>query len=249
MSTTKQGLEDQPKNMTWLLFMDELRGFAKSAIMISMWVGLPLMGLGLYFALPDRMPVNTFTEDKFALPSSSFLSIMLSSIAGMLASAMVSVEIVNEKNKKVYDLFFIRPINRGSFMWAKFFAVAFCTSVAVIFSMLSGLIVDLLRGVPIGPLMLESIFNSTLSAIGVVIVSTAAGVLIGMLSKTVMLAVMLVIFAVQYVMLIPALAAMLPMFDEYIPTDWISAAIYLITLILTVAMMLISSFIFKRMEV
>jgi ABC-type transport system involved in multi-copper enzyme maturation permease subunit len=160
----------------------------------------------------------------------------------------VSIEIVNEKNKKVYDLFLIRPVHRGSFLWAKFFAVAVCTSVAVLLAMLSGLLLDWLRGVAIGPLMLESIANSTMSAVGVVLVSTAAGILIGMISRTVLLAAMLVVFVLQYVFLVPALGAFLPIFAQVFPVDWIKVVIYGITLILSVALMTAASLIFKRME-
>jgi ABC-type transport system involved in multi-copper enzyme maturation permease subunit len=248
MMKEEQKGHDYPKNMTWLLLVDELRGFAVSAVMITMWVGLPVMGLAMYFLLPDALPVDAFGPGKFSMPSSAFLSVSISSIAGTLAAAMVSIEIVNEKNKKVYDLFLIRPVHRGSFLWAKFFAVAVCTSVAVLLAMLSGLLLDWLRGVAIGPLMLESIANSTMSAIGVVMVSTAAGILIGMISRTVLLAAMLVLFVLQYVFLIPALGAFLPIFAQVFPVDWIKVVIYGITLVLSVILMMAASLIFKRME-
>ncbi|HEX2900376.1 MAG TPA: ABC transporter permease, partial [Bacteroidia bacterium] len=231
-----------PKNMTWLLFLDELKGFAKSSVMLAMWVGMPLMGIGLYYLLPSGLPVNTFTDDKFVIPASAFLSVMLSSIAGLLAATLVSIEIVNEKNKKIYDLFLIRPINRGSFMWAKFFAVSFCVSVAMVFALCGGLLLDVARGIPLSPMVLESILDSTLAAIGVILVSTAAGILIGMISKTVIIAVMLVWFVGQYVMLIPMLAAL-------IPVEWVQGVTYGLTLIFTVIMVTAASMIFKRMEV
>jgi ABC-type transport system involved in multi-copper enzyme maturation permease subunit len=243
MSTATTTTESSmPKSMTWLLFVDELRGFAKSSIMLAMWVGMPLMGIGLYYLLPSGIPLQTLSDEKFVIPASAFLSVTLSSIAGLLAATLVSIEIVNEKNKKVYDLFLIRPINRGSFMWAKFFAVSFCVSVAVVFALLGGLLLDLIRGVELSPLLLESILDSTLAAIGVILVSTAAGILIGMISKTVIIAVMLVWFIGQYVMFIPMLAA-------FIPIDWVQGVTYGLTLIFTVIMMSAASFIFKRMEV
>jgi hypothetical protein len=127
-------------------------------------------------------------------------------------------------------------------MWAKFFAVAFCVSVALIISMVAGIIVDLVRGVEISPLMLESIASNTLAGVGVIVVSAAAGILIGMISNTVLMAVMLVWFVGQYVMLIPMLAAL-------IPINWVQGVTYGLTLIFTVLMMLLASFIFKRMEV
>lgn len=226
---------------TWILLKDELMGFARSTVMLAMWVGLPLMGVGLYFLLPDRIPVNGDLGGDYALPASSFLSVTLSSLAGLLAATLVSIEVVNEKNRKVYDLFLIRPIRRSSFMWAKFLAVSFCLSVAIVLAMTAGIVVDLIRGVEIGPLMLESILNSTLAAIGVVVVSTAAGILIGMLSNTVMMAVLLVWFVGQYVMLIPWLAAL-------IPIGWVQGVTHGLTLVLTLMMMLGAVAIFKRMD-
>jgi ABC-type transport system involved in multi-copper enzyme maturation permease subunit len=230
-------------NMTWLLFWDELNGFAKSTVMLAMWLGMPLLGIMLYFILPHELPVTNFIDGgKFVFPASLFLCITLSSTAGLLAATLVSIEIVHEKNKKVYDLFLIRPIHRGSFMWAKFFAVAFCVSVALVFAMVAGILVDLIRGVEISPLMLETIASKTLAGVGVVVLSTAAGIVIGMLSETVVLAVMLVWFVGQNVMFIPILAAVFT-------NDWVQVVTYGLTIALTVIMMVVASIIFKRMEV
>jgi ABC-type transport system involved in multi-copper enzyme maturation permease subunit len=230
-------------NKTWLLFVDELSGFAKSAVMIGMWVGMPLLGILLYFVLPTQMPMGGAGMDGqgFSLPASTFLALMLSSTGGLLAATLVSIDIVNEKNKKVYDLFLIRPINRGSFMWAKFFAVTFCVTVALAISMFAGILVDVIRGVEISPLMQESILEKFIAGAGVVMISTAAGILIGMLSSTVLMAVMLVWFIGQYVMLIPMLAGA-------ISNDWVQTITLGLTLILSGLFVYVSSMIFKRME-
>jgi ABC-type transport system involved in multi-copper enzyme maturation permease subunit len=230
-------------NKTWLLFMDELSGFAKSAVMIGMWVGMPLLGILLYFVLPTQMPMGGggMTGQEFSLPASTFLALMLSSTGGLLAATLVSIDIVNEKNKKVYDLFLIRPINRGSFMWAKFFAVTFCVTVALAISMFAGILVDVIRGVEISPLMQETILEKFIAGAGVVMISTAAGILIGMLSSTVLMAVMLVWFIGQYVMLIPMLAGM-------ISNDWVQTITLGLTLVLSGLFVYVASMIFKRME-
>ncbi len=230
-------------NKTWLLFMDELSGFAKSAVMIGMWVGMPLLGILLYFVLPTQMPMGGggMTGQEFSLPASTFLALMLSSTGGLLAATLVSIDIVNEKNKKVYDLFLIRPINRGSFMWAKFFAVTFCVTIALAISMFAGILVDVIRGVEISPLMQETILEKFIAGAGVVMISTAAGILIGMLSSTVLMAVMLVWFIGQYVMLIPMLAGM-------ISNDWVQTITLGLTLVLSGLFVYVASMIFKRME-
>ncbi len=229
-------------NKTWILFVDELTGFAKSAVMIGMWVGMPLLGIVLYFALPDALPMNSGgMGPQISLPASTFLSLMLSSTGGLLAATLVGIDIVNEKNKKVYDLFLIRPIHRGSFMWAKFFAVSLCVTVALAISMWAGIMVDVVRGVEISPLMRETILEKFISGVGVIVISTAAGILIGMLSSSVLMAVMLVWFVGQYVMLIPMLASM-------ISNDWVQTITLGITIILTILFVWVSSKIFQRME-
>jgi ABC-type transport system involved in multi-copper enzyme maturation permease subunit len=227
---------------TWMLFVDELSGFAKSAVMVGMWVGMPLLGIMLYFVLPDQMPQSPMLEGTgITFPASTFLALMLSSTGGLLAGTLVSIDIVNEKNKKVYDLFLIRPINRGSFMWAKFFAVSFCVTVALAISMWAGIMVDIVRGVEISPLMRETIVEKFISGVGVVIISTASGILIGMVSSSVLMAVMLVWFIGQNLMFLPILAGIFS-------NEWVISITMGLTVILSVLFVMISSALFKRME-
>jgi ABC-type transport system involved in multi-copper enzyme maturation permease subunit len=228
---------------TWLLFKDELNGFAKSSVMIGMWVGMPLMGLLLYFILPDAMPVNGpgLSEANISIPASTFLALMLSSTAGLLAATLVGIDIVNEKNKKIYDLFLIRPINRGSYMWAKFFAVSLCVTVAFAISMGAGILVDVIRGVEISPMMRETILEKFFSGVGVVAISTASGILIGMMSSSVLMAVMLVWFIGQNLMFIPILATV-------ISNTWVMAITMGLTAVLSILFVFVASMIFKRME-
>jgi len=229
-------------NKTWLLFVDELHGFAKSAVMIGMWVGMPIVGIALYFLLPSELPTNpAMARFSVSLPASTFISLMLSSLGGLLAATLVAVEIVNEKTKKVYDLFLIRPVHRSSFMWAKFFAVSLCVSVALAISMWAGIMIDLGRGIEISPLMQETIVEKFISGVGVVMISAAVGILIGILSPNVLTAVLVVWFAGQNVMLIPMLAA-------FISNDWVFTVTMILTVVLSVVLVGISSLIFSRME-
>lgn len=230
-------------NKTWLLFWDELNGFAKSSLMIGMWLGLPAMGVLLYFLLPSTLPMATGVQgQEFTLPASTFISTIVGSTGGLLAAMMVSIDIVNEKNKKVYDLFLIRPVSRGAFMWSKFFAVSVCVTLALAFALFGGILLDLVRGVEISPVMRETIFEQFLSGAGVVIISTAAGILIGMLSSSVLMAVLLVWFVGQYAMLVPMLAAFIA--NDYV--QWISWGL---TAAISVVFVVASSWLFKRLEV
>ncbi|HQQ24902.1 MAG TPA: ABC transporter permease [Methanomassiliicoccales archaeon] len=103
-----------------LLLKDELNGFYRSKVMLALWVGLPAMAVLLYF-LVDNIEGMSITF---------FTGIMVSSIGGLLTSVLIVVNILNEKEKKVYDLFLIRPIRRENLLLAKFGAVFLCVMVA-----------------------------------------------------------------------------------------------------------------------
>ena len=225
-------------NKTWILFKDELNGFAKSSVMIGMWIGMPLLGMLLYFTMPKEMLMGPGLK---TMPMSALFGFILSSLAATLGGTMTAIEIVNEKNKKVYDMFVIRPIRRGALMTAKFFAVFLCVTVALAISLGLGLVIDFLRGVPISPLMLDGMLNSFLSSAGVIAVATAGGVLIGVASNSVLMAVMLVWFGSQNLTIIPALPGLIG-FPEY---TWIAT---LLTAILTAVLLFLASLIFRKME-
>ena len=83
--------------------------------MIILWIGIPLLSFLLHF-IPN-------TED---FPITSLVAILIASIGGTLAAAMLSTSIASEKSRHVYDLFLIRPVRRRNILLAKFFAVYFC---------------------------------------------------------------------------------------------------------------------------
>ena len=98
-----------------LLFVDELRGFYKSKVMIFLWIGLPIIALLFRFVSASISGQN--------IPFTLVSSIVVSSLAGTLASVMLAVFIINEKNRHVYELFLIRPLKRRDIILAKFFSV------------------------------------------------------------------------------------------------------------------------------
>jgi ABC-2 type transport system permease protein len=116
-----------------LLFVDELRGYAKSKVMIVLWIGLPLLSFLIQFINPGELE---------GMPISFLVSLVVSSIGGTLSAIMLSTSIVSEKNRHVYELFLIRPVKRSSLILAKFLAVYLCLVVAVAISLSVGLIVD-----------------------------------------------------------------------------------------------------------
>jgi ABC-2 type transport system permease protein len=113
--------------------MDELKGYAKSKVMIVLWFGLPLLSFLLQFIDPTQME---------GFPVSLLVSLIVSSIGGTLSAIMLSTSIVNEKNRHVYELFLIRPVKRCSLLLAKFFAVYSCLIVAILISLGIGLLID-----------------------------------------------------------------------------------------------------------
>src|SRR4030042_5579000 len=117
-----------------LLFVDELRGFYKSKVMIFLWVGLPVMALLFRF-------ISAGSSGQ-SIPFTVISALVVSSIGGTLASVMLAVFIINEKNRRVYDLFLIRPLKRRDILLAKFFSVYTCVAIASFIAVLAGMITD-----------------------------------------------------------------------------------------------------------
>ncbi|MBN1109365.1 MAG: hypothetical protein JXA45_01265 [Methanomassiliicoccales archaeon] len=167
-----------------LLFLDELNGFYRSKVMVALWIGLPVMALLLYLIVPDieGMPITTFT------------ALLVSSIGGLLTSVLIVVNILNEKEKKVYDLFMVRPINRGNLLLAKFSAVYLCVMIASLVAIFLAAFLDAAtKGHDIGS-MLGSLDESLILTASLMAINCSAGVLIGVFAGSVLVGVLLVIF-------------------------------------------------------
>jgi ABC-2 type transport system permease protein len=168
-----------------LLYTDELKGFYKSKVMIALWLGLPLLSLLLHFWAPEiegEMPLTTFT------------ALIVSSISGTLASAMLGVSIIHEKSRHVYDLFLIRPIKRRDIVLAKFLAVYTCIAIASGLAIATGLFVDYWTMGEIPKTLVDNTLESFAASLSMTGIASAAGVLIGVISSSVLLGVILVIY-------------------------------------------------------
>src|SRR5688500_5952270 len=126
------------RSPTLLLVKDELVGFAKSKVMLVLWVVLPALAIAGYFLLPSVIKQSTGNN----LSAVAFMGFLESSIAGTIAALMVAVDIVSEKNRKVYELYVIRPIPRSAIVLSKFIAVYACVVIACFVSLLLGIAVD-----------------------------------------------------------------------------------------------------------
>jgi ABC-type transport system involved in multi-copper enzyme maturation permease subunit len=135
----------------------------------------------------------------------------------MIAAVMIAVDIVNERTRKVYQLFAIRPISRGAILWSKFLAVFGCVSVACVLSLVVGVIVDIIRGSSPSGEMLYEVARAFATQTGVIAVSAGGGVFIGILSRTsIVAAVILVLQVSQNLAVIP----LLPGFFGVLPNQF-----------------------------
>lgn len=166
-----------------LLFLDELKGFAKSKIMIILWFGLPALAILLHFIQPE-------TED---FPITSLVTIVVSSIGSTLSSIMLSTSIVNEKNNHVYELFLVRPVKRYSLLISKFLAVYLCLVIAVGLSLLVGLVIDgITVGIPED--FLDLIFDSLSISLSSMAITCSIGIFFGVLVSSVAAAAILSVY-------------------------------------------------------
>jgi len=183
-----------------LLFKDELRGFYKSKVMIFLWIGLPALAVLFHLWAPNTGP---------ELPFTVISALLVSSIGGTLASAMLAVTIINEKTSRVYDLFLIRPLKRWNIVLSKFFAVYLCLMIASTLALLLGMVIDTFStGLP-SSVVLNSALQSFALGLSMIMVSSAAGVLIGVSSPSVLVGVILVIYGGNQISVIPLIPSML----------------------------------------
>lgn len=181
-----------------ILFKDELNGFYRSKVMLTLWAGLPLMALLLYALSPDLD----------GMPISVFVAIMIGSVGGMLSSVMIVISILNDREKGTYDLFFVRPIRRSNMVVAKFLAVYLCVVVAAILAILVGTMADTVVNGTDFLNNLEIVGETVLMAVSMMAITCSAGVLIGVFSPSILVGILLVLYGgnqLSVVVLMPML--------------------------------------------
>lgn len=227
-------------NPTLRLVRDELVGFAKSRVMLVLWLLMPALAIAGYLLLPTSALMGGESGPK--LSATAFMSFLMSSIAGTVAALMVGVDIVSEKNRKVYELFVIRPIRREAIVWAKFVAVFACVTVACIVSIALGIAIDALRGAAITSALLHDAGKAVIALVGVIALSATVGVLFGVLAKTILVAVILILYVGQNLAIIP----MLPMYLGLLPNHfWL---VMLISGVLAAVLLWVSGRMFRRTQ-
>lgn len=218
-----------------LLFFDELKGFAKSKVMLALWVGLPLLALAMHYLAPSS---GTVEGD---IPFSTFTALIISSISGTLASAMLAVSLIHERSRHVYELYLIRPLKRRDILLAKFLAVYVGLAVAALLAIGTGLAFDFINldGLP------SSLLTSTAEALAISLsmmaMASAVGVLIGVISGSVLLGVILVIYGGNQLVTV----VMLPLLMEFSGRSIISFAG---GIVLALGLLYVAILVFKRQQ-
>ncbi|MEE9379004.1 MAG: ABC-2 transporter permease [Candidatus Lokiarchaeia archaeon] len=167
-----------------LLFLDELKGYVKSKVMIVLWFGLPLLSFLIQFINPNELE---------GMPISFLVSLVVSSIGGTLSAIVLSTSIVSEKNRHVYELFLIRPVRRSSLILAKYLAVYLCLVIAVSISLIVGLIIDVFTGDLIEN-YLDITFESLIIGISSMSITCSIGIFFGVLVSSVPVAAILSVY-------------------------------------------------------
>jgi ABC-2 type transport system permease protein len=184
-----------------LLFVDELRGFYKSKVMIFLWVGLPIIALLFRF-------ISAGSSGQ-SIPFTVISALVVSSIGGTLASVMLAVFIINEKNRCVYDLFLIRPLKRRDILLAKFFSVYTCVAIASFIAVLAGIVTDYVTTGVLSTPILTDAGQSFAISLSMIAVACSAGILIGVASPTVLVGAILVIYGGNQISVIPLVPTLL----------------------------------------
>jgi len=167
-----------------LLFVDELRGFYRSKVMLFLWVGMPVLALA----------VHLYAQDTQEMPLSVLTAILVSSLSGTLASAMLVVSILSERERHVFDLFVVRPVKRRDLLLSKFFAVYFCVVTAAMIAVGVGALIDHFNASVPMDVVLKSVGQSLVMSFAMLAVTAAAGVLIGIAAPSMLVGVILVIY-------------------------------------------------------
>src|SRR5260221_4721672 len=126
------------------------------------------------------------------------MRLVASSLAGTIAALLAAVDLVSEKNRNVYVLFVIRPIRREAIIIAKFIAVCGCVTIACVFAIVIGFLIDAGRGESITSARLHDAGKAVISMVEVIAMSAAVGVPFGVMALSILVAVVLVVDLCQH---------------------------------------------------
>lgn len=215
-----------------LLFKDEIIGFYKSKVMIFLWFGLTALAVLVHL---------TSSNDIDGMSLSILTALLVSSISGLLSSVMLAVNIINEKDTRVYDLFLIRPIKRWYILVSKFLAVYLCVSIACIIAISVGVLIDYSESQIFFESIMKNVVDSFIMTLSIIGISSAFGILIGVVSSSIIVGVILVIFVGNYISTIPTLPLIFNISNPVV-------IVIIIGVIFTTVLMALSILIFNRKQ-
>jgi ABC-type transport system involved in multi-copper enzyme maturation permease subunit len=224
---------------TRLLVRDELIGFARSKVMIVLYIVMPALALAGFLLLRDK-PIQGSTNQ--TMTATTFMTMIMSSIAGTAAALMCAVDVVSEKNRNVFVLLAIRPIRREAIVWAKFIAVTLCVSAACVVAFAVGIAADAIRGTPITGHVVSDALRALGSLTSGIAISSSVGLLFGTMSRSIVAAVVLVLYVGQNLAIVP----MLPVYLGVLPDkSWIFD---LISVGIVALMLWLAGLVFRRTQ-
>ena len=205
-----------------LLYADELRGFYKSKVMIFLWAGLPIVAILFRFI--------QYGATGQTIPFTVISALIVSSLAGTLAAVMLTVSIINEKNRHVYELFLIRPLKRREIIFAKFLSIYTCVAIASLIAVFVGVGADYFTAGALPATVLSDTVQSLAISLSMVAVACAAGVLIGVASPSVLVGAILVIYGGNQVSVIPLVPTLLNLPEAALFTVGLAAMVAVVLL-------------------
>ena len=216
-----------------LLYVDELRGFYKSKVMLFLWIGLPIIALLFRF-------IQSSTTGQ-TIPFTVISALIVSSLAGTLAAVMLAVSIINEKNRHVYELFLIRPLKRRDIMLSKFLSVYTCVAIASFIAIFVGVAADYFTSGVLSATVFQDTAQSLAISLSMVAVSCSAGVLIGVAAPSVLVGAILVIYGGNQISVIPLVPTLLNLPQADLFTVGLAAAV-------SVALLTVAVVLFERKQ-
>ncbi len=169
--------------------------------MLFLWIGLPIISVLFRFVQYG----TTGQTISFTVVS----ALVISSLAGTLAAVMLTVSIINEKNRHVYELFLIRPLKRREIILAKFLSVYTCVAIASFIAVFFGIGTDYLTTGALSTAALNNLGQSLAISLSMVAVACAAGVLIGVAAPSVLVGAILVIYGGNQISVLPLVPTLL----------------------------------------
>ena len=194
-----------------LLFKDELYGFARSGVMITLFILLPILAIPTYLLMVKSGEASPFYMVFGKRSILDMVALLVSNLGAQITALVLTVNIINEKQNKVYDIFVIRPIRRANILLTKFFSVFLSVSIACLLAIMVGVVFELIRGVDLSPGLIYKTLESFVLSFGIIGTFSAIGILFGIMADSIIVGVILVLFIGGNAPYLPMLPGMLGM--------------------------------------